>query len=361
MVLIAGTNGKGSTAAMIESALRVSGYRTGLYTSPHLKRVTERIRVGGEEITEEDFAGAFARVSQAIEELLAARDLPKHPSFFECVTAMAWMYFRDRAVDVQVLEVGMGGRLDATNLTKPVVSVITPVDFDHEAYLGNTMESIAAEKAGIIKENGVVVMAPQNDVAERVIATIARERDARLIRVDGPLEGYLLGLLGEHQKQNAATALATVRELRAQGWRMPEDAVRHAFATTEWRGRLERVGDRPATYLDGAHNPAGARVLHDFLVTTPHPRVLVFGAMRDKAIGEITEILFPEVDAVVLTKPSHSRAASPEALRDIASHLSEHIHLRDSPVEALELARQLAGADGTVAVAGSLYLVGDLC
>jgi len=360
VVLIAGTNGKGSTAAMIEAALRASGYRTGLYTSPHLTRVNERIRIDGVDISDDDFAAAFGEVSDVIEGLLAAGELPKHPSFFECVSAMAWVHFRANACEIQVLEVGMGGRLDATNITHPVVSVITPVDFDHEAYLGNTMELIAAEKAGIIKENGVVVMASQNPVAEEVIMRVAEERHARLVRVSGTAAGWQLSLAGEHQRHNAATALATLAELRTLGWHLPEDAVRCALATTHWPGRLQRVAAHPATYLDGAHNPAGARVLRDFLAATAHPRVLVFGAMRDKAIGEISELLFPCVDAVVLTQPSHHRATSPETLREMTSHLNEYIYLRSSPAEALGLATRIAGPEGTVVVAGSLFLVGDL-
>ena len=268
---------------MIEAAAargRIS-QGTGLYTSPHLKSVTERIRVSGVEISEDEFAAAFEVVSAAIEKLLASGALPKHPSFFECVTAMAWVHFRNRACDIQVLEVGMGGRLDATNITRPVVSVITPVDFDHEAYLGNTMELIAGEKAGIVKDGGVVVMSPQNAIASRVIESVAEERGARVIRAGGRAEGYELSLLGEHQKQNAATAIATLRELHVE-----DAAIRRGLASTEWRGRLQLIGAKPATYLDGAHNPAGARVLRDFLATTQHPRVLVFGAMRDKAIGE---------------------------------------------------------------------------
>src|SRR5580658_5479926 len=179
-ILIAGTNGKGSTAAMLEAALRESGYSTGLYTSPHLARINERIRVNGQDISDADFGAAFGAVSETIERLLASGDLPKHPSFFECVTAMGWVYFRDRQCQVQVLEVGLGGRLDATNISRPAISVITPVDMDHETYLGNTLELIAAEKAGIIKNDGVVVMAVQQPAAEAVIAKIACERQARL-------------------------------------------------------------------------------------------------------------------------------------------------------------------------------------
>jgi dihydrofolate synthase/folylpolyglutamate synthase len=363
-VLIAGTNGKGSTAAMLEAALRESGYSTGLYTSPHLARINERIRVNGRDISDADFGAAFGAVSETIERLLASGDLPKHPSFFECVTAMGWVYFRHRQCQIQVLEVGLGGRLDATNISRPAISVITPVDMDHETYLGNTLELIAAEKAGIIKNDGVVVMAAQQAIADAVISRVAQERYARLIRVTEPAPsgpgGYKLSLPGEHQRGNAATALAVIAELRAQGWELPEDAVRRAFATTHWPGRLERIAQHPDVYLDGAHNPAGARVLRDFIRTTQPPCVLVFGAMRDKAIGEIAEILFPAADAVVLTQPTNKRAASPETLHEITSHLNDYLYLRASPSEAVDLATRLAGPEGTVFVAGSLFLIGDL-
>lgn len=359
-VLIAGTNGKGSTAAMLEAVLRESGYRTGLYTSPHLARINERIRVNGADISDADFAAAFGVVSETIERLLASGDLPMHPSFFECVTAMGWVYFREQQCQIQVLEVGLGGRLDATNISRPVVSVITPVDMDHEAYLGNTLELIAAEKAGIIKNDGVVVMSTQQPAAEAVIARIASERGARLIRVTDSLSGYELSLPGEHQRGNAATALATIAELRTQGWLLPEAAVRRAFATTQWPGRLERIAQQPNVYLDGAHNPAAARALRDFMRTADPPRVLVFGVMRDKAIVEISEILFPEVDAVVLTRPTNKRAASPETLHELTSHLNDYIYLRAASDEALDLGTRLAGPEGTVFVAGSLFLIGDL-
>jgi dihydrofolate synthase/folylpolyglutamate synthase len=316
--------------------------------------------VNGRDIPDAGFAATLGMVSGAIEGLLASGDLPKHPSFFECVTAMAWVYFRHRECQIQVLEVGLGGRLDATNISRPIISVITPVDMDHETYLGNTLELIAAEKAGIIKNDGVVVIATQQPAASAVISRVAQERHSRLIRVTEPATGYELSLPGEHQRDNAATALAVIAELRAQGWSLPEDAVRRALATTHWPGRLERIARDPDVYLDGAHNPAGARVLRDFMRTMRPPRVLVFGAMRDKAIGEIAEILFPEADAVVLTQPSNKRAASPETLHEITSHLNDYFYQHASPSEAVELATRLAGPEGTVFVAGSLFLIGDL-
>jgi len=362
-VLIAGTNGKGSTAAMTEAVLRAAGYRTGLYPSPHLVRINERIRVDGEEISDQEFAHCCNRVHEAVERLLANGELEKHPSFFECLTALAFLHFQDTACQIVVLEVGMGGRLDATNIVRPLVSVITPVDFDHEPYLGNTIEQIAGEKAGIIKAGGVVAMSDQRPEAEGVIVRTAAERDARLLRAGTLLTkaaGYDLGLKGEHQVHNAATVLTVIEELRVHGWNIPEDAGRRGLAETIWPGRLECVGRRPAVYLDGAHNPAGARVLRAFLDTCARPRVLIFGAMRDKAVEEIAGILFSAVDAVVLTEPSHKRAAGVQTLREVTGHLCENLHVERQPEQALEQALRLAGAEGTVVAAGSLYLVGDL-
>ncbi len=362
-VLIAGTNGKGSTAAMLEAVLREAGYATGLYTSPHLVRINERIRADGAEISDDDFAACFDVMQAAVERLLARGALEKHPSFFECLTAIAWEHFQRSGCQISVLEVGMGGRLDATNIVRPLVSVITPIDLDHEQYLGNTIEQIAGEKAGIIKTGGVVVMAGQRPEAEAVILRVASECRARVVRATDFLPRaaqYELALRGEHQIANAATVLATIAELRAASWNIPEDAVRSGLRTTRWPGRLERIGERPAVYLDGAHNPAGMRVLRAFLATTPHPRVLVFGAMRDKSVAEMAEIIFPEADAVVLTQPSHRRAATPETIQDLAEHLNRQLHVRAAPEAALDLAVELAGPAGTVVAAGSLFLVGDL-
>jgi dihydrofolate synthase/folylpolyglutamate synthase len=362
-VLVAGTNGKGSTCAMLEAVLRAAGYHAGLYTSPHLARINERIRVDGADIGDSAFAAAFDTVQAAVERLLASGALPKHPSFFECITAMAWEHFRAASVEVQVLEVGMGGRLDATNIAAPVVTAITPVSLDHEAYLGSTVVQIAGEKAGIIRAGAPVVIAAQPPEAERVIRGVAAEAGARVVRAAELLPraaGYELSLRGEHQIGNAATALTVIEELCALGWRIPETAVREGLRAARWPGRLEKAGERPAIYLDGAHNPAGMQVLRTFAETTSHPRVLVFGAMRDKAVAEMAEILFPAMDAIVLTRPEQRRAASPETLRDVTSHLSELIYLRPAPAEALELAIRMAGRDGTVLVAGSLFLVGDL-
>lgn len=373
-VHIAGTNGKGSVAAMLEAALRGAGHRTGLYTSPHLVRINERIRVAGEEISEADFAAVSADVLAAVECLLASGALPAPPSFFECLTAIGFEHFRRARCAIAALEVGMGGRLDATNVVTPLVSVITRVDLDHEAYLGHALEQIAFEKAGIVKEGGVVVSAPQNPEAAAVIERVVRDRGARLVRAqENALEranGRLrLALPGRHQVANAAVVVAVVEELRRQGWRISPEALAEGLATVRWPGRLEWVEGKPALLLDGAHNPAGARALHAYLretlgcperVGSGRRMVLLFGAMRDKAVAEMADLLFPPAAAIVLTRPRQKRAATPQALAELTRHLNPCLLERDDPREALQAARELAGPEGLVVVTGSLYLVGEI-
>ncbi len=378
-VHIAGTNGKGSVAAMLEAVLRRAGCRTGLYTSPHLVRINERIRVAGEEISDGDLAAVFADALAAVERLLAAGALPGHPSFFECLTAIGFEHFRRARCEIVALEVGMGGRLDATNLVTPLVSVITPVDFDHEAYLGNTLEQIAFEKAGIIKEGGVVVSAVQRPEAAAVIERVARERGARLVYAAGDAwqkrngQGDQLpprlALRGRHQASNAAVVTAVVEELRRLGLKISPEALAEGLATVRWPGRLEWVEGQPALLLDGAHNPAAARALRAYLRETlagpdssgPDRRlVLLFGAMRDKAVGEMADFLFPMAAAVVLTRPRQKRAATPQAMAELTRHLNPCLLERDDPCQALQAARGLAGPEGVVVVTGSLYLVGEI-
>ena len=401
-VHIAGTNGKGSVAAMMEAVLRAAGYRTGLYTSPHLVRVNERIRVAGEEISDADFASVCGDVLALVERLLAERALPGHPSFFECLTATAFEHFRRAGCDIAVLETGMGGRLDATNVVRPLVSVITPVDFDHEAYLGHSLGQIAFEKAGIIKEGGVVISAPQRPEAAAVIERVAHERGARLVvatEVQGPrseVQGHQpadlglwtldlgplpVALPGRHQVENARLVVLAAEQLRRLGLRISDQALRQGLAGVRWPGRLEWIQGRPRLLLDGAHNPAGARALRAYLEefrisdcgfrisnvekggnpqsAIRNPKlVLLFGAMRDKAVAEMADLLFPLAGAVVLTRPAQKRAATTQVLAQLTAHLNHRIIECEEPGAALAKARDLAGPDGIVVVTGSLYLVG---
>lgn len=389
-VLIAGTNGKGSVAAMLDAILRRAGLRTGLYTSPHLVEITERIRVSGEPIPAEEFAALFTALHDRIEFLLASGRLRFHPTFFECLTAMGMEYFRQRGVEFAVLEVGMGGRLDATNTASPRVSIITQVDFDHERFLGTTIAAIAGEKAGIIKPGGVVVSSAAHPEAVAVVRREAAAKQARLVEVwneysarelhsddglysfqalhsDGTSLPVRLSLRGGHQVENALTAIAAARELSRLGFAIGDAEIVEGLACAEWPGRLELIRERPRVYLDGAHNPAGARALAQFLTQhdppaqQPAPRIfLIYGAMRDKAVPEITEILFPLATAVILTQPQQSRATAPETLRDIGHDLNPNLLIEPTPAEALERALELASPDDIVVATGSLFLVGDL-
>jgi dihydrofolate synthase / folylpolyglutamate synthase len=383
---IAGTNGKGSTAAMLESILRAAGLRTGLYTSPHLERINERIRINGENISDQDFAAAWSRLHSSIESLMASGKLAAHPTFFECVTAIAFLAFAQHQVDFAIYEVGLGGRLDATNIVKPEVAVITPVDFDHENFLGHSIEEIAAEKAGIIKPGAWVVSASERPEARAVIVRRCAEMEARLVEVDATArvedvqssDGLYRGvaafthsrkqlalaplLPGRFQIRNALTAAIAARLLTEHGFPIPDAAIERGIATANWPGRLERLATQPDLYLDGAHNPAGARELLKFWQENYAGRriFLVYGAMRDKAVDEISGLLFPHAAAVVLTEPRQPRAISAPLLAEMTTHdAKETIIVRD-PGEALETALELAGPPDAVFATGSLYLVGEL-
>jgi dihydrofolate synthase/folylpolyglutamate synthase len=383
---IAGTNGKGSTAAMLESILRTAGLATGLYTSPHLETINERIRIRGESVSNEDFAAAWTGVRASVEALMASGKLAAHPTFFECITAMAFHAFSTHGVDFAVYEVGMGGRLDATNVVQPEVAVITTVDFDHENYLGHSIEEIAAEKAGIIKPGAWVVSAVERPEARAVIARHAKEADARLVEVDAAWnvaeekmsEGFYRalvaaarsrkklviepGLPGRFQVRNALAAATAARFLAERGFPIDDDAIERGIRVARWPGRLERLCERPAVYLDGAHNPAAARELLKFWEENlaGHRIFLVYGAMRDKAVDEIAGILFPRAEAVILTEPRQPRAVSAPLLAEMTSHHARQSSVVRDPAEALERAISMASPDDAVFATGSLFLVGDL-
>ncbi|MGH9785637.1 MAG: bifunctional folylpolyglutamate synthase/dihydrofolate synthase [Terriglobia bacterium] len=387
-VLIGGTNGKGSTAAMLESIARAAGLRSALYTSPHLVEINERIQVRGRTIPPEQFADLFTSLRERIERLIASGRLQFHPTYFECLTAMGFEYFRREACELAVLEVGMGGRLDATNTATPRVAVLTQIDFDHERFLGNTIRAIAAEKAGIIKPGGVVVSAASHPEAAAVIRVRAAEQGARLVETwreysagelsspasetgryslqashaDGFRLAVELGLRGRHQVENALAAIATARELARMGFPIADEHIRSGLAAARWPGRLELFHDGPLVFLDGAHNPAGARALARFWEENfPDRRVvLIYGAMRDKAVPEIAEILFPKAAAVVLTRPEQFRAAAPETVRDLAGHLNSNIVIEPDPEAALGAALAAALPRDVIFVTGSLFLVGDI-
>ncbi len=349
-VHVAGTNGKGSTCAMIESGLRAAGLRTGLFTSPHLLEPTERIRIDGEPVTPDAFASAFAQVHATAEELMRAGEIDTHPSYFETVTAMGFVLFREKRVDITVLEVGLGGRLDATNVVEPELCVITPVDFDHEQFLGTSIESIAAEKAGILKSGVPVVLARQRPQADAVICRRAQELGIEIWEA-GSAEMGDIPLRGRHQEENARTAAVALRKLG-----IAEDAIVVGIRNTRWRGRLETLQSDPEIIVDGAHNPSGARALAAYVAEfyrDPKP-VLIFGVMRDKAVPEMAEVLFPLFREVIVTEPDQPRALSPEAFRELADHPS--LQIEPNLAAAIERAERTGGP---IFISGSLFLVAE--
>lgn len=368
IVHVAGTNGKGSTCAMIESALRAQGLRTGLFTSPHLSQPTERIRINGVPVSSAEFAAAFDRVHAVVEALLASGRIDLHTTYFETVTAMALLHFADAATDVVVLEVGLGGRLDATNVVQPALAVVTPVDYDHEQLLGTSLESIAGEKAGILKAGVPAVFAAQRPAAAAVLDGRAAELGIPVTRppVIEDLELHSRGsrfrvgglriecpLAGEHQVANAATAVAALTALD-----VPGSAIERGIAAARWPGRLERVSERPEIIVDGAHNPAGARALAAYLDRFYAGRRvhLIFGAMRDKAIDEIAGILFPRAHDVIVTAPRQARALAPEAVREAGG--DPNVRIAPGIAEALAMVGE-GGPDDAVFVTGSLFLVAE--
>lgn len=370
IVHVAGTNGKGSTCAMIESGLRAAGYRTGLFTSPHLLEPTERIQINGRQVNASEFAAAFDQVHECAEELLRQESIDLHPTYFETVTAMALVLFRRRGVAFAVLEVGLGGRLDATNVVMPDLCVVTPVDFDHEAYLGKSLEAIAGEKAGILKPGVPAIFARQRPEAERVLEARAAALGVAVTHSSAvPISGVAIDargndflwrgkpvscpLAGEHQVENARTAVAALEQLGVE----PE-AIRCGIAQTRWPGRLERVAENPEIILDGAHNPAGARALAGYLDRFYEPRRvwLIYGAMRDKAVEEMAAILFPQAGHVIVTSPAQARALRPESIRALIDRAD--IQLAPNIQEALALAGE-ARPEDAIFVAGSLFLVGE--
>jgi len=411
-VLIAGTNGKGSTSATLASILQASGLKTALYTSPHLLRINERIRVNGEEIRDADFAALHGEVDRMAENLVEQKELPWHPSFFEMMTAIAFTHFARERVQIAVLEVGMGGRLDATNVVEPLVSVITDISLDHQKYLGDTVREIAREKAGIIRPGGVVVTLPQQPEANDVIGNTILDLGARGVSaaqyvppVSPASAQYLVPasrkkpvtaedtenaemdkaqycyqyplqvmgeqilvespLVGRHQLRNVALAVAAAEELGKEGLAgITPQSIERGIRDTRWPGRFQVLPPRgpwPEVVLDVAHNPAGAWALRSALSERydDRPLIFVFGAMRDKAISEMAEILFPLAERVIATRPENPRSASPEEIQQAASRTGAEIELVAEVGLALERARSVAAAQTVLVVTGSIYLVGE--
>jgi dihydrofolate synthase / folylpolyglutamate synthase len=383
-VQIAGTNGKGSTAAMLDSICRTAGIKCGLYTSPHLVSITERIKVSGTEITPEEFAACASTVRDVSLQLVNDKQIEALPTFFEQLTVLALLAFRNSGIELAILETGLGGRLDSTTAANASLVGITQIAMDHEEYLGSTLSDIAAEKAAIIRPGVKAVIAAQEPDALAVLLRRCDEVGVTPIVLDNPAEietitsdgqffisfksephNYLcvlLGLRGQHQIENAMVALRLAELLRDEGLNIEHDDIVTGLETVSHPGRLELIAHKPAFLIDGAHNPAGAESLRDYLDQfAPQPLTIVFGAMRDKQLDRIAEILFPAARVLVLTTIQNPRSATIETLKPIARQFSKGtIITTESSVEALHRAITNTPAGGTICIAGSLYLAGEL-
>jgi dihydrofolate synthase / folylpolyglutamate synthase len=398
-VQIAGTNGKGSTAVTLDSICRTAGIRTGLFTSPHLISITERIQIAGEQVSEPDFASLTTQVKECAAELVAQGPLETLPTFFEHVTAIALLAFREARVELAILETGLGGRLDSTTAAGADIVAITPVSMDHEEYLGDSLAEIAAEKAAIIHPGVTAIVAPQIEEAMTVIMRQCQSAGVEPRLVDWPLtwstpvparysepfrtgpwdatrdgrcvvtfeadhevyENITVGLRGRHQSANALTALALAEALRERGFAIKREAIIEGIATATHPGRLELWEGPPRILFDGAHNSASAKVLREYLDEfVKEPIIMIFGAMRDKAIREMAAAVLPRAEAVILTALDNPRAASVDILRAaILDSYDQGKVLQSSTVyEALQIAKRITPAKGLICITGSLYLVG---
>ena len=365
-VHIAGTNGKGSVTAMVDAALRAAGHRSARYTSPHLVDITERFVIDGRPVSRDALVAAIADVRDVIDHLRADGGLEVQPTFFEVTTAMAFELFRRAGVEVAVLEVGLGGRLDATNVIAPphvAATAITSIAFEHQKYLGTTLGEIAFEKAGIIKSGVPVVVGPLEPEPAAVIERVARERGAELVRTSAADCGqFAIRLPGSHQQANAAVAVRLLQILDANGIRVPAHAIAAGLADPQWPGRLEtrRLADGRELLLDAAHNPAGAAALASYLGTDGGARrPMVFAAMRDKDVAGMFVSLLPAVSHLVVTRASNARSAEPETLAGHARAIAPGSPISIEPVVADALAAAWRDSPRIV-VAGSIFLLGDV-
>ena len=371
-ILIAGTNGKGSTAAMAASILHSAGYKVGLYTSPHLIDVRERIVINGEKITEREFSQAVANVKSKLKQPV---------TYFEFLTAVAFIYFQRQQVDIAVLEVGLGGRLDATNVCNPIVSIITNIGFDHTAYLGNSLTAIAREKAGIIKRHGVCITAAKQKQVLEVLNSVCLDRRAKLyclgsdIRIKRQKDGLLtyqgiqrnlknlqIPLKGRHQCSNAALALAAVELCGKNGFQVDDEAISRGLANTHWEARLEILQNNPLFILDGAHNPAGIRVLCQALKRDFSYRrlIFIFGALADKNYREMLRLIVPLSPKIILTQLKVGRAVPVDDMARVLNKMGYPVIVTENVGKAIERAQALADRQDLICAAGSLYLAGEV-
>ena len=384
VVHVAGSKGKGSTAALITSILTHAGYKTGLFTQPHLITPRERCRINSRLISETEFAQYVNRLKPSIEAMAESESVGR-VSFFEIYTALAFTYFADNAVDFAVIEVGLGGRLDATNVVDPLVSVITPISLEHTAILGDTHEAIAKEKAEIIKPNRPVVLAPQVPEAQAVFEAVAADRDApmaevgrdiHLKRKDWNINGQtfdlttqsvfypdlFLSLIGEHQALNAATAIGCIEHIRQEGYKVPRTSIYDGLKEVRWTGRMQVVGQSPVILLDGAHSPTSAKALCEAIREVFHydRLILVVGLMQDKDLQAIGEVLCPFADEIITTQAFDNPRVTPaEEIAGAWSETGTKFHVCPNVREAIPLAKSIATPSDLICIAGSIYIVGE--
>jgi dihydrofolate synthase/folylpolyglutamate synthase len=379
-IQIAGTNGKGSVAAFLDSICRAASIKTGLFTSPHLVSITERIKINGSEITKEKFAGLTDQVKETAEHLVKNKVLEALPTFFEHLTVMGLLAFASEKVDLAILETGLGGRLDSTTAAESEIVCLTPIDLDHQEYLGETLEEIAGEKAAVIhSQTRSAIISKQKPAALNAILKRCAETGIKPIvdacrfeiegaTLDGKMfatfqsaneiyENVCLNLRGRHQLENAATAIVTAENLK--DFSISRAAIIEGLETGTHAGRLETQGN---ILFDGAHNAAGAKALGEFLQEFVRNKItLVFGAMRDKDLSEIASILFPLAENLILTRAENPRSATPEKLREFVpqNFPTEKVFVAESVSEAIKKAREITAPEDLICVTGSLYLIGE--
>lgn len=380
IIHVAGTNGKGSTTAFIASILRQAGYKVGMFISPYLEEFSERIQINGNNIDDQSLINITMEIKGHVEGMISLGK--NHPTEFEIITAMGFKYFAEQKVDFVVLEVGLGGRYDSTNVVTPLVSVITSISYDHTDRLGKTLGEIAYQKAGIIKDGGIVVCYPQQQEAYDVIFEVAREKNARLISlrdvitnikeasIDGQVFDLVEGdntmydieirLLGQHQTLNAATAIAAIKALSYRDIYVDDETIYKGLKTATWPGRMEVMSRSPLILIDGAHNPDGARVLATSMKKYAEysKLILVFGMLKDKDVTQVIREITPIADTIIVTKPNSDRAMEPEELALLLPQ-DKNIVVTQTVKEATVQAEKLYGDDCAILFAGSLYMIGE--
>ena len=372
---VGGTNGKGSVCKFLEGILVESGYTVGVYTSPHLQRINERITINKKEIFDDELISLVEKVKPIVEEMIKNGE---NPTFFEVFTAIAFYYFSEKKVDIVIIEVGLGGRFDATNILNPLVSVITNVSLEHQNVLGKTIEKIAFEKAGIIKDSVPVVTAADGKALE-VIKTQAEEKNSSVVLikdrfkriekqnflVNGSLKDYKVQtkLVGSFQGENIALAIGAVETLQINGMFISEGSIKKGITKTKNIGRMEIVGTNPFIILDGAHNPAGMKHLSETLKNDfDYERlILVLGILSDKNVEEMLEIIVPLADEIIVTKSQNKRAAKPSDLKDMIEEIDsgKHVFVKEEIKDAIEHAKSVAGKKDLICICGSLFTVGE--